>query len=291
MTPAPTAEAATRPRRLLPAMRGVLIASTVLTALGFGSLYLLSGNTEKTFAWTIQPPLTAAFLGAGYGAGLLLVVLTLRDGVWVRGRVPVYTILLFVVLTLVPTLMHLDRFHFSPEFEGLDPLAKGAAWFWLAVYLGLPLLIAPVLAVQERAAGVDPPRRHPVPRGLQIALAVEAAVLLVIGVALFVAPASATTLWPWPLTPLTARVVAAWLIAFGVAAAVAIRGDLDRLRIATLAYTALGVLNLLAVVRFPGDVVWDQPAAWAFLTVNVAIVVTGLEGRLAAPKQVGAHRG
>ena len=38
----------------------------------------------ETFAWTIQPPLTAAFLGAGYAAGFVLVVLSLRDPVWAR---------------------------------------------------------------------------------------------------------------------------------------------------------------------------------------------------------------
>src|SRR5690349_22833 len=83
---APVTHAATVPatasptRRLLPAMRVLLIAFCMLTALGFGSLYLLAGNTANTFAWTIQPPLTAAFLGAGYGAGFVLSVLSLREG-------------------------------------------------------------------------------------------------------------------------------------------------------------------------------------------------------------------
>ena len=39
-----------------------------------------------------DPPLTAAFIGAGYAAGCVLVVLCLRDPVWAHNRVPVLTV-------------------------------------------------------------------------------------------------------------------------------------------------------------------------------------------------------
>jgi hypothetical protein len=112
----------------------------------------------------------------------------------------VLTILVFTLITLAATLVHLDRFHLQPEFAELQLLAPGS----------------------------DPPPGHPVPVVLRAVPAVESAVLLVVGVPLWVAPSTAPTLWPWPLTPLTARVVAAWLIAFGMATALA--GDLARLR-------------------------------------------------------------
>lgn len=282
--PATTARPATA-RGLLPATRALLWAAVVLTGLGFGACYLLAETTDRTFAWTIQPPLTAAFLGAGYGAGLVLVVLALRDGVWVHARLPLYTILLFVALTLVPTLIHLDRFHLAPAFTALGPLAKGAAWFWLAVYVLLPLVMIPVLVLQERSPGVDPPRRWPVPTGLRIALVGESALLVVPGLLLYVAPATARTLWPWPLTPLTARIVAAWLIAYGVTAVLAaFIGDLERLRIGALTYAVLGVLVLLAVARYPDTVAWDRPSAWILTAVTVAVVITGVVGWQRAPR-------
>jgi hypothetical protein len=291
VNPGPAAPPTTAPvRRLLPAMRGLLMAFCVLTALGFGSLFVLSGNTDRTFAWTIAPPLTAAFLGAGYGAGFVLSVLALRDGVWVRARLPVYTVLAFVVLSLIPTLIHLDRFHFAAEFHSLGSLAQGAAWFWLAIYVGLPLLIPPFLVVQERAPGVDPPRRYPVPRGLRVALSVESAVLVVTGVVLYVAPATAASIWPWPLTPLTAQAVAAWLIAFGGTAVVASFGDLERLRSGAAAYTTLGALVLIGVARFPGTVRWNSPTAWVFMATAAAAVVTGVVGWRMAPARAPAER-
>lgn len=285
------AAAAVGTRRLVPAMRWLLIAAVVLTGLGFGSLYVLADNTVDTFAWTIQPPLTAAFLGAGYGAGLLMVLLALRDGVWCRARVPVYTILLFIVLTLVPTLIHLDRFHFAAEFDGLTPLAKGAAWFWLAVYVGLPLVMVPVLYLQERSPGTDPPPRYPMPMALRIALAAESALLLSVGALMFVTPSTAESLWPWQLTPLTARVVAAWLLAFGLTAGLAAFGDQERLRTAAIAYTGLGLLVLGAVLRFTGTIDWADPSAWVFLGATLAITATGAVGWWTAPQPAESSRG
>ena len=284
MNPAPALQAPALVRPVLPAMRVLLGAFAVLTALGTGSLFVLADTTEKTFAWTIQPPLTAAFLGAGYAAGLVLVVLSMRASRWADIRVPVLTIFVYVVLTLVCTLLHLDKLHFGDNFSTLAPLSKGAAWFWLGVYAVLPVAMLVLLVVQERTPGEDPPARHPVPPVLRAALGVESVVLLVVGVALYVDPTTAATLWPWALTPLTARVTAAWLLAFGLATMLAaFAGDLHRLRTATIAYTLFGVLVLAAVLRFPATVAWERPVAWLFLGMTVAVILTGAAGWRAAP--------
>src|SRR5688500_16245651 len=255
----PIVEAPPGSRLLHPGMRVLLGAFAVLTALATGALFVLAETTEETFAWTIDPPLTAAFIGAGYAAGCVLVVLCLRDPVWVHSRVPVLTIFVFVVLTLAATLLHINRMHFDDDFGGLHVLAKAAAWFWLAVYLVVPVAMLVLIVVQERSPGEDPPPRHPVPVVLRIALAVESAVLLVVGGMIYVVPTTATAVWPWPLTPFTGRVVAAWLLAFGLATALAaVTGDLRRLRTAAIAYTVFGVLVLVAVARFASTLDWNR---------------------------------
>jgi hypothetical protein len=117
------------------------------------------------------------------------------------------------------------------------------------------------------------------PASLAAALAVQGVVLLLVGASLFVAPATSVALWPWPLTPLTARVVAAWLLAFAVAVALSIAdGDLRRLRIATVAYTAFGAFQLATLVRFRGQVEWSGMAVRVFLVMLLAVVVTGAVG-------------
>jgi hypothetical protein len=271
-------------RRTLPEMRGLLMVFCALTALAVGALFVLSDNTSETFAWTIQPPITAAFLGAGYAAGFVLVALALRDPVWAHNRVPVLTILVFVVLTLVATLVHVNKMHFDDDFGGLSFLAKAAAWFWLAVYVFVPVAMLVALFRQERAPGDDPAPEHPVPGLLRLALGAESAVLLVVGALLFVEPDTATRLWPWQLTPFTGRVVAAWLLAFGLATALAaVAGDLERLRTAAIAYTVFGVLVLITVARFTGSLDWDDPPTWTFLAVAAAMAATGAAGWRLAP--------
>lgn len=291
MNPAPsTTSAPPGHRPVHPGMRTLLASFAVLTALATGALYVLAENTDETFAWTIQPPLTAAFIGAGYAAGFVLVVLSLRDPVWAHSRVAVLTIFVFVVLTLVATLLHINRMHFDDDFGDLDALAKGAAWFWLAVYVVIPVAMAVLLVHQERSPGEDPEPSHPVSVVLRFALAVESAVLLVVGALIYLDPATATWVWPWDMPPFTARVVAAWLLAFGLATALAaVGGDLRRLRSATIAYTVFGALVLVAVARFPETLDWDEAPAWIFVGMAAAVVVTGAAGWRAAPPATRRH--
>jgi hypothetical protein len=285
VNPAPAAlEAPPGTRRLLPGMRVLLLVFAGLTAIAVVALFVLSENTEITFAWTIQPPLTAAFLGAGYGAGFVLVVLTLRDPVWAHSRVPVLTIFVFTVLTLVATLLHVNRMHFDDDFGALGVFPKVAAWFWLAVYVGIPAAMLVLLTRQERAPGTDPPARHPVPVVLRAALAVESVVLLATGGVLFGMPDRLSP-WPWTLTPLTGRVIAAWLLSFGLATGLAaVAGDLVRLRTAAIAYTVFGVLVLVALARYAGTPRWADPSAWVFVGLAVAMVLTGAAGWRLAPR-------
>lgn len=261
--------------------RVMLAVFVLLTALATNQLYVLSAHTDSWFAWTIRPPLTAAFLGAGYAAGCVFVVLGLWSRAWVEARVAVVTVAVFSTLTLLATLLHLGKFHFGAG----GAIARFAAWFWLGVYIVVPVALVVFLVLQQRAPGADPPRRHPVPTWLVAAFALQGLIMLVVGVALFAVPSTASALWPWPLTPLTARVVAAWLVAFGVAAvATLVERDLDRLAAGAVAYTVFGVVGLLALPRF-GDVAdWGSPAGVGYLVVLITVVPVGAAGSLLAAR-------
>jgi len=265
-------------RDVRPVARGtkVLLAVFVaLTALATNQLYVLTEHTDAWFAWTIRPPLTAAFLGGGYGAGFLMVLLALRTHAWAHARVPVITVLVFSALTLVATLLHRDRFHFQAD----GAVARFAAWFWLGVYVVVPVALVLLAVRQQRMPGADPERRQPLPVWLAAVLLLQGAVMLVVGVMLFVDPARWATLWPWPLTPLTARVVAAWLAAFGIASLLAMaERDLERLEISAVAYMVFGVLELLALARYEDSVRWGSAAATVYLVLLVTVVPTGAYG-------------
>jgi hypothetical protein len=180
------------------------------------------------------------------------------------------------VVSLVATLLHLDRFHFGSTAV----IARLAAWFWLGVYVLVPVAMMTMLLLQEARREVGPPRwqalpprRQALPPHLAVPLGLQGAVLLVVGVVLFVAPTSARLIWPWALTPLTARMVAAWLVAFGIASALILRqANLAEARISAWAYAMLGALELVVVLRYAGTVRWSSPAAWLYVAMAVSIV-------------------
>ncbi len=255
-------------------MRALLVVFGVLTFLAVAALFVRPETTDEFFAWTIRPPLTAAFLGAAYLAGCTLVVLSLRATVWAHARASIATILVFTVLTLVATLAHLDRFH----LQAGGTAARAAAWFWLAVYVLVPVAMVAVLAQQVRAPGVHPERARPMPRWLAAALLAEGAVLFAIGAVLFLRPGLLTA-WPWPLTPLTSRAVGAWLVSFGLAAVLLVaEADLTRLRAPAVAYLVFGLAELAAVLRFADSVAWGTGAARAYLAFLVLVVLTAAVG-------------
>lgn len=272
-------------RQALPATRAVLGTFAVLSTLAVISLFFFSDRTDEWFAWTIKPPLTACFFGACFGATLVIEVLSLRQRAWAPIRVNALAIFVFSALTLAATLLHLDKFHLTAD-RAATTQAQAAAWFWLIVYIVVPIALPVLMLLQERAPGADPPDRFPVPGALRTALGLESAVLLVAGIALFAVPSSVASLWPWPLTPLTSQATGAWLIAFGLVSGItALAGDLGRQRAATIAYTVLGVLVLVATVRFRGTVQWAEPSAWVFLGMAVAVALTGAAGWWLAPSR------
>jgi hypothetical protein len=256
---------------LLPATRLLLMVFGALTALAFLALFVMAAHTDRYFAWTIAPSATAAFLGGAYGAGCVGVALGLWSGRWPGIRVPYVGILAFTVVTLIATLRQLDRFH----FDSSSALARFAAWLWLGVYVLIPIAMLAMLLLQERRTGAGDHERAPLP--VQLLTAVQSVVLLAVGAILFAEPASAQLLWPWPLTPLTARMVAAWLIGFGIALALGVRRT-DRAQpgIAAAAYAVLATLELVVVLRYPGVVRWSSPAAWVYLLLATTILGVSL---------------
>ncbi|SEP94456.1 hypothetical protein [Microlunatus flavus] len=266
-------------RLVAPGTRALLLTFAVLTLVATNQLFVLAADTDRWFAWTIQPPLTAAFVGAGYAAGFLLVVLVLRTRVWAEARLTLVSVLVFATASLVATLLHTDRFHFGAP----EPVARFAAWFWLAVYVVVPVGLAVVVVRSHRAPGADPPRSVRLPVALKGALVLHAVVLLPVAVALLVSPGTAAVLWPWALTPLTAQMVGGWLLAFGVVAVGALlEDDLHRLSGPALAYAVFGLLQLLALALHGEAVRWGSPQAAAYLGVLVTVPVVGLAGWLAA---------
>jgi hypothetical protein len=110
-------------------------------------------------------------------------------------------------------------------------------------------------------------------------LGVQAIVVLGFGVALLAAPGTIAPLWRWKLTTLVAQATAAWLIALGVAAAHAlVERDARRVRPASAGYVLLGILEFIALARYPHQFRWGSAPGVLYVIFLVTILITGAVG-------------
>jgi hypothetical protein len=262
-------------KKLSRGMRLILLAASILVLAAGLDLTLLTEQTATSFAWTIQLSITAAFLGAGYLSSFLLEFLAYREKTWANARIAVPSVLIFTILTLITTILHLDRFHFnSPIFS-----AVVAAYLWLAIYTVVPIALLILLIHQIRLQGSTPKRKATFYSWMRFALAAQGIIMMATGMILFLFPALASTFWPWTLTPLTSRAIGAWLLGIGVISLhMTWENDHQRNRIAYVSYALLGILQAASLVRYIGEVNWSMVGSWIYLLIVFSIIPTGLYG-------------
>ena len=265
---------AAQPDRVLGLTRAGVWVLFILAAANGLALYLFPGRADTDYAWSIQPAVNAAFIGAGFLAGTLATGLVL----WRATRWRSFSLLppaLWVLATtlLVATIIHEDRFDWD------YPLT----WVWTFVYAGVPLAI-PFLAARQRRVAGPLPEAEPTLRVLRMLSGVAGACLIAGATALYLAPVELGEHWLWPLTPLLGRAVAAWYALFGtmlLTFALAQRRPFEGLiGYATLA--AWCVLLLSLPLLHAGDV--SGGAAWyALMAALLALALYGL--RVAWPER------
>ena len=272
-------ESGAREREVFWGMRTILWVGGGFVFLAGVQLFVLADRTDELFAWTIEPPTTAAFLGACYWAACVLAIASALQPTWSRARIGVPGVLAFIWLTLLATLIHLDKFHLD---EG-DTRAQIAGWTWLVIYIAEPPALLLSYVAQLRMPGADPPRDRPLPGWLKVVLGVLGALFFAFGAALYVAPLDVADLWPWPLTPLTGRATAAWIVALGLLLAAMVWED-DRIRVRTgwALLLTLVPLAVAAPLRFDEGIDWGSPEMVGYLVAAGTLFVLAVYGLVIA---------
>jgi hypothetical protein len=97
--------------------------------------------------------------------------------------------------------------------------------------------------------------------------------------------------WPWSLTPLTARAMAAWLLGLGVVLAQAVfENAWERIQLAAGSYVILGVLQLVAIARYSDALDWDAAAAWVYVGFLATVVAVGWLGWAGSRRALAGER-
>lgn len=260
---------------MAPVLRLTLLAFAGLALIAGLLLIAGAGHTDDWFSWTIEPPLSAAALGAFYWSAFVLLLTGSRATDWAGVRPIACPVLVISVVLLIVTLVHLDRFHTDSLF----------GVFWVGAYIVAPPLLAyGMLAERARSGGRAPDETgRELPAPLRALLVIESAVMLGAAAVMLLAPDTAADHWPWALTPLTSRALGAFTLGVGLVGAMVVAEN--RLRLfdgMAGAYVALGVLQLLAVALHSGDLGTDDLATGIYLGFLGAIALTGAYGSMAA---------
>jgi hypothetical protein len=172
----------------------------VLTA-AFVILFLFPGQTHQLWGWTIKSRMSCMFMGGGYLAGALFFFRAWRAREWHRLGPGIVATTLFAGMLGVATFLHWSEFnHGHVSF-----------WAWTLLYITTPLLL-PVLYVKNRVydPGTAGPEDVPIPAWIRTSMTVLGVGQLLFAAVLYLRPSLFLADWPWKLTTISARSLAAF---------------------------------------------------------------------------------
>lgn len=230
------------------------------------ALIVLWGMPDKTadlWAWTIMPDLTPIFMGAGYGAGAFFFWRTFRAERWHPSSAGVFGAGFFATLMLIATLVHWEKFN-----QGDAPfLAAFCFYAWVIVYILSPFV---VMWLWWRNHQHDPRTPEPgdpiVSPAISLAARLFAIVALGAAAVFFISPDTAIDVWPWALTPLTARVLASFTAQVGVGALLlSLDSRWSSWRLLMQTFFVATVLLLIGAIRASDDFIDDRVTTWLYV--------------------------
>jgi hypothetical protein len=270
-----------RDDRVLKTTRGVAAAIVPVLTAAFVILFLFPGQTRQLWGWTIRSRMSCMFMGGGYLAGALFYFRAARAKEWHRLGPGIIATTVFATMLGVATFLHWDVFnHGHVSF-----------WAWTALYVITPPLL-PLLYVKNRVfdPGTPGPEDVPIPEWIRVSMTALGAGQLLFALALYVRPSLFQKQWPWALTTISARSLAA----FAAFPAVAYLAFAFERRWSALRWpfeTAIAGVTLIVIgaARSTGDFKgggWTR--AWTVgLLFGLAFLVTV---RLVMERRVAEHR-
>jgi hypothetical protein len=248
-----------------------LLAGVIVPFLlvAFVILYIFPDRTKELFAWGISPPMTALMLGSAYIGGAYFFVRVIAAGRWHQVTIEFPAVAAFASLMGIATVLHWDRF------------TQGHVSFiaWATLYAVTPFL---VVAVWLRNRQVDfrklDSRDVILPVSLRLGFGAVGSITILVALALFIQPATMIAVWPWQLTPLTARVLGGMFAlpgVVGIGVALDPRWSAARItlqsQIISLAFIIVGIVRAWSNFN-PGN-----PVTW-LLSVGLVGLLVALIG-------------
>lgn len=231
----------------------------------FYILYLRTGETKELFAWTIQAPMSAMMLASAYIGGAYFFGRALFTPRWHRLGLGLLPVTAFASLMGIATILHWDLFNHNHI----------SFYTWVLLYFTTPfLVICTWLRNRQTDPGTPEPDDFVWPHLARYFAGGAGVVNLIISSTLFIAPPLMIGIWPWALTPLTARVVGGMFAlqgVFGVCLALDPRWSSARIMVESQFVSMLFIL--IAMMRTWSTFDPTRPFTWFFGGVIGAILI------------------
>lgn len=238
-------------------------------------LFLLPTRTEALWGWTIEPPMSAVTMGAGYLGGVWFFarVARAKRSLEVAGGLLAATV--FTTLLGAATVIHWDKFNHSHV----------SFWAWLFLYFVAPPFLL-VLFLANRPGTDEDDGGPEMPRWLGRLLGGLGVAQLAGALVWFADPERFAGRTPWALTPLSSRSVASFVAFTGALLAwalvdrrfLAMRAGVEAVTVGLLA-TGIGAL----IARHDFDGPPSSRVAYAVGLVVMLGVVLALQGLARRP--------
>ncbi len=231
-------------------------------------LLIWPDQTDRLFAWTIKPRMTALFIGASFLAGGYFFTRAATARRWsaiVTGFIPVAV---FAWMMAIATLLHWDRFHHN----------NVTFFAWVALYATTPFIVLAVWLRNRHTALKENDRAEPrLPRAFRWAAGLLGGVLILGGLAFYLRPDWMAAVWPWSLTPLTGRVIVSFLTISALAELAMARAPRwNRARVIIQGQMLGLALVLTGVARAWGDFDPSTPATWIFVGAMAVLLLANV---------------
>jgi len=248
-------------------------------AAAFLVLYGLPDQTTRYFAWTIRPEMTPIIMGAGYGAGVYFFYRVATVDEW-HTVAPVFLgIATFTWLMAAATVLHWENFNHG-HFTFI---------LWVFLYAVTPILIPALWVLNRRTASEATGSEPRLPRLVRVLGGGIGVVVTASAIVLFVAPTLMIEVWPWTVSPFTARILAGWFALFGVVNGVVIldpRWSAARILIHSqiLGFTLVLIGVGRAWVNFDAAniLTWGVVGGMAVYLLAICLLYVAMERRQAA---------
>ena len=279
-------ESVSKDDAVLPVTHALAAFIVPFLVVAFVVLYGFPDDTERLFAWTINPTMTPMTLGAVYLGGAYFFLRAFRATAWHTVKGGFVAVGSFASLMGVATIIHWDRFNHGHV----------AFWLWGGLYFTTPFLVWGVWLANRRRGDTAGPDDLVLPPAARFGMAATGALAVAAGLFLFLLPKKAIDVWPWALTPLTSRVMGAvfMLGIAGLGVLADTRWSAARLMLQVQAFML--TLILLAGFRARSEFDASNALTWlllaGFLTATAAAIAVSvaMDARGGSRGVRGGHR-